>query len=673
MYIPGFSNMLMRPENMGGPTRATLPGVQPSAPPIMAQPVAPAAPVRPSAPPVTGTPAAAPQVPGLRLFGEQSAAQSDFQLSDEMLRNALRTMPGAARPDFNAVYTKPSLNPSLDFRTLGDQQGYYFTTNAGRAAKTKASPSGFVALNPNAQYRLVNERGKNQVVASGTGEGGLQSAYQIAQQLSAEQGKKADWKLEVFDPAVGKWVVQADDDPKGSILGTIADIALPLAGAVLLPGVGGALGGALGAGLGAAGGSTLSSVAQGRSLGDTLMRAGLSGVTAGGLSAASGAPFIPAGAPSGALGGAAAGSALGAGTMAQAGLQAAGLRSLATPGITVLGNAAGAGIGSAGAALGSAAGSALGAAATGGEQAPAPTPAPAPTLEPEIVVERPALPAGFDPGSIAPVLPNLIPSVAAPTPDVSPEIVVERDRAPTSFEEPPAALPPVAPDFTNLPQPDVSVPEPEKSFLDKLKENLGVTDYLRLAALGVGLLSGGGGGRGALGTIPGGLFGGGSGVFSGGLPAATLPGASTNFAPRTADDLGPQTTQDWYRYGYGPEQSFFGYVPKGEENTSQAYTGYALGGMAGGGDMRGMPRDSFAVNGPGTGRSDEIPAMLSDGEYVMDAESVALLGDGSSKAGADRLDELRVNLRKHKGQKLAQGDFSVNAKRPEQYLKGGRA
>lgn len=98
--------------------------------------------------------------------------------------------------------------------------------------------------------------------------------------------------------------------------------------------------------------------------------------------------------------------------------------------------------------------------------------------------------------------------------------------------------------------------------------------------------------------------------------------------------------------------------------------------MAHGGSMgyaRGSSRKSFAVEGPGTGRSDDIPAVLSDGEYVLDAETVALLGDGSSKAGAKKLDEMRVNLRKHKGRNLAKGKFSVNAKRPEKYLSGGRA
>lgn len=80
----------------------------------------------------------------------------------------------------------------------------------------------------------------------------------------------------------------------------------------------------------------------------------------------------------------------------------------------------------------------------------------------------------------------------------------------------------------------------------------------------------------------------------------------------------------------------------------------------------------FAVHGPGTGRSDEIPAMLSDGEYVMDAETVSLLGDGSTKAGAKKLDDLRVKIRKHKGKKLAKGKFSHDAKPADKYMAGGR-
>jgi hypothetical protein len=74
------------------------------------------------------------------------------------------------------------------------------------------------------------------------------------------------------------------------------------------------------------------------------------------------------------------------------------------------------------------------------------------------------------------------------------------------------------------------------------------------------------------------------------------------------------------------------------------------------------------VQGGGTGRSDSIDARLSDGEYVMDAETVSMLGDGSSKAGAQRLDQFRANIRKQKGRELAKGKFSPNAKRPEEYV-----
>lgn len=72
--------------------------------------------------------------------------------------------------------------------------------------------------------------------------------------------------------------------------------------------------------------------------------------------------------------------------------------------------------------------------------------------------------------------------------------------------------------------------------------------------------------------------------------------------------------------------------------------------------------------GGGSGRDDKIPAKLSNNEYVMDAESVAMLGDGSSDEGAKRLDKMRENLRKHKGAALAKGKFSPDAKPPLSYL-----
>lgn len=59
-------------------------------------------------------------------------------------------------------------------------------------------------------------------------------------------------------------------------------------------------------------------------------------------------------------------------------------------------------------------------------------------------------------------------------------------------------------------------------------------------------------------------------------------------------------------------------------------------------------RQGSAVHGPGDGQSDDIPAMLADGEYVIDAETVAQIGNGSTKAGAQALDKFRENIRRHK-------------------------
>jgi hypothetical protein len=71
----------------------------------------------------------------------------------------------------------------------------------------------------------------------------------------------------------------------------------------------------------------------------------------------------------------------------------------------------------------------------------------------------------------------------------------------------------------------------------------------------------------------------------------------------------------------------------------------------------------------GGGRADDVNAKLSRKEYVMDAESMALLGDGDPDKGADKMDAMRNNLRKHKGKALAKGKFSPNAKKAaEEYL-----
>jgi hypothetical protein len=92
-----------------------------------------------------------------------------------------------------------------------------------------------------------------------------------------------------------------------------------------------------------------------------------------------------------------------------------------------------------------------------------------------------------------------------------------------------------------------------------------------------------------------------------------------------------------------------------------------------GGPAVGPPGDGAQgyIQGPGDGREDLIDARLSNDEYVLDAETMALLGNGSPSAGADKMDEFRSNLRKHKGAALAKGKFSPQAKPVEGYLSMG--
>ena len=53
------------------------------------------------------------------------------------------------------------------------------------------------------------------------------------------------------------------------------------------------------------------------------------------------------------------------------------------------------------------------------------------------------------------------------------------------------------------------------------------------------------------------------------------------------------------------------------------------------------------AQGRGTGQSDDIPAILHDGDYVVDADTVAAFGDGSSKAGAGALEQFRRSMPEH--------------------------
>lgn len=76
--------------------------------------------------------------------------------------------------------------------------------------------------------------------------------------------------------------------------------------------------------------------------------------------------------------------------------------------------------------------------------------------------------------------------------------------------------------------------------------------------------------------------------------------------------------------------------------------GYRIGvpaiarGYAGGGDINPseFPRRTGGISGPGTGTSDDIPAMLSDGEFVMTAQAVRGAGNGSREDGIKNMYEM---------------------------------
>jgi len=166
------------------------------------------------------------------------------------------------------------------------------------------------------------------------------------------------------------------------------------------------------------------------------------------------------------------------------------------------------------------------------------------------------------------------------------------------------------------------------------------------AAVGLGALMGGGGPSQP--EMP---------SAAAGTPTSTDPNMTKRLATAPLNRARIQPPIDYYNYGKMPEQSF--YAP---EQTQQPTVAAARGGPL-----------SRYVEGGGTGRSDSIDAKLSDGEYVIDSETVALLGDGSSKAGAAKLDQFRANIRKQKGKALSQGKISPDAHSPDRYLMGGRA
>lgn len=98
-----------------------------------------------------------------------------------------------------------------------------------------------------------------------------------------------------------------------------------------------------------------------------------------------------------------------------------------------------------------------------------------------------------------------------------------------------------------------------------------------------------------------------------------------------------QYSQPQYRgYGLQPVQYM---RPQIQFNAPQYRGTFADGGIASlaKGGSTNFPRKTGPINGPGTGTSDSIPAMLSDGEFVFTAKAVRAMGKGSRRLGAKRM------------------------------------
>ena len=129
-------------------------------------------------------------------------------------------------------------------------------------------------------------------------------------------------------------------------------------------------------------------------------------------------------------------------------------------------------------------------------------------------------------------------------------------------------------------------------------------------------------------------------------------GGITQVDPNARNYYGPEGTQPNY-YGTGP----FG-IPL---NTTYAAQG-GLMGFANGG----------LTAGPGDGMSDDIPAViggeqpaaLSPGEFVVPADVVSDMGNGSSRAGARQLYSMMDRVRKARGGSVEQPE-AIN---PNEYM-----
>ena len=104
----------------------------------------------------------------------------------------------------------------------------------------------------------------------------------------------------------------------------------------------------------------------------------------------------------------------------------------------------------------------------------------------------------------------------------------------------------------------------------------------------------------------------------------------------------PQTMNDVRVAG----RSYVGFNPMSYQQQQYQPMFMNMGGIAALA-QGGYPRRTGQISGPGTEKSDSIPAMLSDGEFVMTAKAVRGAGGGSRREGAKRMYALMNQLERN--------------------------
>ena len=119
-------------------------------------------------------------------------------------------------------------------------------------------------------------------------------------------------------------------------------------------------------------------------------------------------------------------------------------------------------------------------------------------------------------------------------------------------------------------------------------------------------------------------------------------GTETELLPTGADLLAADPEKYTVRYpAFTTDYGLANLTAPGYGAVPNYGGGYASGGDV---DTSQFPRQNGAIAGPGTGTSDDVPAMLSDGEFVMTARAVRGAGNGDRNNGMQTMYNLMRNF-----------------------------